>query len=72
MKAATYREADSLVMPALKKWRRKSQPYEQDEMVDCPACGGKIRFQQFIFDMKEARTKVHATCQTAFCVNYKE
>lgn len=72
MIATTYHEADALVMAALANWRRKTPPYSQDEVVECPACAGRLRLQQIIYNMKDQRTRVSATCQTAFCVNYRE
>lgn len=67
-----YTEAFALVIPALELWRRRTPPYSQDEIVTCPACKGRMRFVQTAYNISETRTKVAASCQTAFCVNYSE
>ena len=67
-----YTEAYALVMPKLESWRRRSPPYDQDKIIPCPACKGRMRFQQQASNISSTRSTVSAACGTAFCVNYSE
>lgn len=65
-----YRQAHALVAAFIAGWRSQKFPHEQAEVVECPACKGRLSLVQ---SAAYARANtVSANCDTPFCVHFSE
>lgn len=55
-----------LVMPIVAAWRTKP-PKGKDEVIECPACKGRLHLQQ-----AACNGHVHGHCETEGCVSWME
>lgn len=54
------------VMPAVSEWRKKA-PRGKQEVIECPACGGRLHLSQSSYN-----GHVHGHCETDGCVRWME
>jgi hypothetical protein len=54
------------VMPVVAEWRNKGAKGKY-EVIECPACGGKLHLQQSHYN-----GHVHGKCETDGCVSWME
>lgn len=54
------------VMPVVARWRKKL-PRGKAEMIECPACKGRLHLSQSSYN-----GHVHGQCETAGCVSWME
>ncbi|MES2910565.1 MAG: hypothetical protein V4718_04205 [Pseudomonadota bacterium] len=59
----------TLVMPVVKAWRTwtKKNRVSKSEVIECPACKGKLHLSQAAFN-----GHVHGKCETPDCVSWME
>lgn len=55
----------TLVGPVVAEWRKK--PWGKREVIECPACKGKLHLSQ-----ASSNGHVHGQCETAGCVSWME
>jgi hypothetical protein len=55
-----------LVMPVVAKWRKKP-PRGKTEVIECPACKGRLHLSQ-----ASSNGHVHGKCETSGCVSWME
>ena len=55
-----------LLKPVLSEWRKK-EPIGKQEIIECPACHGKLHLSQ-----AECNGHVHGKCETDDCYNWME
>ena len=66
---AEFQEGDrkfALVMPVVAAWRKKP-PRGKREVIECPACKGRLHLSQ-----AASNGHVHGQCETADCVSWME
>ena len=66
---ADFQESDrkfALVMPVVAVWRKKA-PRGKAEVIDCPACNGRLHLNQSSYN-----GHVHGQCETEGCVSWME
>ncbi len=56
----------SIVMPVVDEWRKK-EPFGKQEVIECPACKGKLSLSQSSYN-----GHVHGHCSTKDCVSWME
>jgi hypothetical protein len=56
----------TIIGPAVKAWRNKP-PKGKEEVIECPACKGKLHLSQSSYN-----GHVHGHCETADCVSWME
>lgn len=66
----SYRENHTKVAAFVAGWRRKAYPFQQAEVVACPACGGRLHLTQS--NKYSMANWVAVSCETPFCVTYTE
>ena len=54
------------VMPRISEWRKEA-PQGKSEVIECPACNGKLHLSQSSYN-----GHVRARCETENCVNFIE
>ena len=55
-----------VVMPVVGEWRKK-KPFGKQEIIECPACKGKLHLSQASYN-----GHVHGQCETEGCVSWME
>jgi hypothetical protein len=61
-----HRKQMTLVFPVVKEWRAKL-PFGKREIIECPACKGKLHLSQSSYN-----GHVHGKCETPDCVAWME
>ena len=70
--ATDRKETDALmarmrvIMQVVKVWRQRA-PVGKQEVIDCPACGGRLHLSQSAYN-----GHVHGQCETAGCARWME
>ena len=54
------------VMPVVNEWRNK-EPIGKQEIIECPACQGKLHLSQ-----SDYNGHIHGKCETEGCVSWME
>lgn len=61
-----YMARIKLVLPVVKEWRAK-QPQGKYEVIECPACNGRLHLSQ-----AACNGHVHGKCETENCIHWME